>query len=186
MRCVSNGWHEASVNQLPRVVLSFRPDVRGLYRNFFNGTGTHVRWASELGQVMGLQICMQKLIMDRDDRLLYARDLVNTLLASINNGRFSHAYALSAHLDRHPFELNMRIIVILLKSAPQHAKTFRLRRNTTLDAEMTSIQSLERKRKCFEVRFSRSPEEFVEHFRPTKTETRLMSRTKVYMEARIF
>ena len=120
--------------------------------------------------------------MDRDDGLLYARDLVNTLLASIN-GRlidtyfnklllkhlqvhdadtvprdavrcFSHAFALSGHFTHHPFEFNMRIIFVLLKSAPQHAKTFPLRRNTTtLDAEVTLIQSLERDRRVFEFLF---------------------------------
>ena len=82
VRCVSLGWHEASERELPRVVLSFRPDVLGLYRKFFNGTAVHGRGAREPAEVMGLQICMQKLIMDRDDRLLYARDLVNTLLGS--------------------------------------------------------------------------------------------------------
>ena len=188
MRCVSVGWHEASERELPRVVLSFRPDVLGLYRKLFNGTAVHGRWAREPAEVMGLQICMQKLIVDRDDRLLYARDLVNTLLASIN-GRlidtyfnklllkhlqvqdadtvprdavrcFSHAFARSGHLEHRHFEFNMRTIFVVLKSAPQHAKTFPLRRNTTLDAEVTSIQSLERKLRIFEKAFRRSPEEF--------------------------
>ena len=84
MRCVSVGWHEALRHELPRVVLSFRPDVLGLYRNLFNAD-PEVRWArSSAAEVMGLQIVMQKLIMDRGDGFIYARDLVSTLLASIN------------------------------------------------------------------------------------------------------
>ena len=119
------------------------------------------------------------IVCDTCDGFLYARDLVNTLLASIN-GRlmdtyfnklllkhlqvqdadtvprdavccFSHAFALSEHLERHPFELNMRIIFVVLKSAPQQAKTVPLRRDTTLYAKVTSIQSLERERRLFEV-----------------------------------
>ena len=84
MRCVSIGWHEASERELPRVVLSFRPDVLGLYRNLFNAD-LEVRWArSSAAEVLGLQIVMQQLIMDRGDGFIYARDLVNTLLASID------------------------------------------------------------------------------------------------------
>ena len=82
MRCVSFGWHEALVHELPRVVLSFRPDVLGLYRNLINAD-PDVSWmGSSAAEVLGLQIVMQKLIMDRGGGLMYARDLVNTLLGS--------------------------------------------------------------------------------------------------------
>ena len=89
VRCVSLGWHEASDHELPRVVVSFRPDVLGLYRNLFNAD-LEVSWARSSGvQVLGLQIVMQKLTMDRGDRFMYARDLVSTLLASIKSPRVS-------------------------------------------------------------------------------------------------
>ena len=152
MRCVSVGWHKALMHELPGVVLSFRPHVLGLYRDLFNAD-PEVRWArSSAAEVLGLQIVMQKLIIDRGDGFIYARDLVSTLLASIN-GRligtdfskllleqlqvqdadtvpreavrcFPQAFVVSKRLEvsTRHFEVNMRTIFIVLKFGKRFSK----------------------------------------------------------------
>ena len=154
MRCVSVGWHEALMHELPRVVLSFRPDVLGLYRNLFNAD-PDVRWARRsAAEVMGLQIVMQKLIIDHGGGLIYARDLVSTLLASIN-GRligtdfnkllleqlqvhdadtvpretvrcFPQAFVIRQRLEVNArhFEVNMRTIFKVLKFGTRFSKYY--------------------------------------------------------------